>query len=189
MARRLRRSLGVFAFRLGTRAALVRNVVGIFHEPFIEIVANFLTYGTDEVDALNRLIDPLAVEDSSLEFLNADTQEFLVAFLDFLASRFVFWELLFARFLRLLFVERVEVLFFSLFLSCPRHEQRLPGLARAAKVLRILVTHPEKSLHLAEPGVLHHLTIGSTQWTCTFRPQCRFLRSFCFLSHRSPPDV
>jgi len=45
----------------------VANVVGILHQPLVQIVAHSLALCADEVDTLVRLVNPLAVENSALE--------------------------------------------------------------------------------------------------------------------------
>src|SRR5580765_7096048 len=57
--------------RRGACGAEVVHVVRIFDQPLVEVVADLLARGTDEVDALDRLVDPLAVQDPALELLDA----------------------------------------------------------------------------------------------------------------------
>ena len=52
----------------------IANVVGVLHQPLVQIVAHALALCADEVDTLVRLVDPLAVENSALELLDPNTK-------------------------------------------------------------------------------------------------------------------
>src|SRR6185369_15505200 len=90
--------------RRGARGAEVVHVVRVLDQAFVEVVAHLLAGGADEVDALDRLVDALPVEDAALELLDADAEQLLVLALYLAPSRFIFGELFLAVFDRLLLV-------------------------------------------------------------------------------------
>jgi len=81
----------VDALRFGAAAAIVVERSDFFHPPFIEVVADFFALEADEVQAVDALVDLLAVEHSAAKFFDADTEKFFVVFLYFAASGFVTW--------------------------------------------------------------------------------------------------
>jgi len=84
-------------------------------------VADLHALGADEVDALDRLVDALAVQDAPAELLDADAEKVFVLTLDLPPPRFVFRELLFRRGLPVIvLLEDVEPLLALLFLDLLR---------------------------------------------------------------------
>src|SRR5262249_10795492 len=75
------------------RPAEVVDVVGVFDETLIHVVADFLAFGADEIHAFNGLVDAFAIEDPALELFDADTEEVFVLPFDLAAARFVFREI------------------------------------------------------------------------------------------------
>ena len=57
----------------------------------VEIVTDFLAFKADEINSVDALIDFLAVEDPTSEFLDANTQQLFVVLLDLASARFVAW--------------------------------------------------------------------------------------------------
>jgi hypothetical protein len=113
------------------RPAQIADVVGIFHQAVVHVVADLRALGADEIDALDRLVDPLAVQDASAQLLNADSQEVLVLALDLAPAGLVFGKLLFARCDgALVLVEDVEALLGLLLLDLLGHD---PVSSRANK--------------------------------------------------------
>src|SRR5262249_18006614 len=70
----------------------------ILDQAVVDVVADLLAGSADEVDALDRLVDALPVEDASLQLLDANAEELLVLPLDLPPPRLVLRQLLF-RFL------------------------------------------------------------------------------------------
>ena len=60
---------------LRARATQVLRVVRVFDQPVVHVVADLLALDADEVDALDRLVDALAVEDAALQLLDADAEQ------------------------------------------------------------------------------------------------------------------
>src|SRR5262249_61217803 len=58
------------------------HVVVILDQAVVDVVADLLAGGADEVDTLDGLVDPLAVQDPTLQLLDADAEELLVLPLD-----------------------------------------------------------------------------------------------------------
>src|SRR5581483_8224546 len=71
------------------RGAQVVDVVRVFDETVVDVVAHLLARRADEVDALDRLVDALAVEDAPLQLLDADAEQLLVLALDLPAAGLV----------------------------------------------------------------------------------------------------
>src|SRR5208282_110984 len=74
---------------LGACAAQIVLIAGIFAQTVVERVTDFQACAADEVDALDRLVDSLAVENSSAQLLDPDAEQFSVLALDFSPPRFV----------------------------------------------------------------------------------------------------
>ena len=72
-ARLLRRRAG---------GAEVVHVVRILDQAVVDVVADLPARRADEVDALDRLVDALAVEDAAAQLLDADAEQLLVLALD-----------------------------------------------------------------------------------------------------------
>src|SRR5579884_1449826 len=82
-------------------AALVVLIGGILGQAVIERMTDFQALGADEVDALDSLVDALAVEDAAAELFDPDAEQFLVLALDFAAAGFVLGKIrIFARLIR-----------------------------------------------------------------------------------------
>ena len=79
------------AFDLG--AGSTKAVLGsCFLDPsLVEIVRDFLAFKADEINSVDALVDFLAVEDPTAEFLDANTQQLFVVLLDLASARFVAW--------------------------------------------------------------------------------------------------
>src|SRR5262245_30410611 len=75
--------------------AEVVHVVRILDQTIVDVVTDLLARGTDEIDALDGLVDPLAVQDPSLELLDADAEELLVLPLDLATPGLVLRKFLF----------------------------------------------------------------------------------------------
>ena len=152
---------GLLALALGLRAggAQVVDVVRIFDQPLVHVVADLLALGADEVDAFDGLVDALAVEDAALQLLDADAEQVFVLALDLAAAGFVFGEIALLVGLR-----------------CRRRPRRsaVPSWpcpssvfgpyappaasARAFDVAAVLVAHPEEPL-ATEPGEHGHAAL------------------------------
>ena len=65
-------------------------IVGVFLQTVVQRMANFHALDADKVDAFNSLVDPLAVENPSLELFDADTEKVHILALDLTPSCFVF---------------------------------------------------------------------------------------------------
>jgi hypothetical protein len=76
---------------LGFRAAAAQvvRIVWVFDETVIHVVADLLTFCTNEVNALDGLVDAFAVEDSTLELLDSNSKQRFVLTLDLPATNFV----------------------------------------------------------------------------------------------------
>src|ERR1051326_8556171 len=78
---RLRRGLAFAArrdgnaLRLGAGAATIVDVLGILDEAVVHVVTDLFAVDADEVDALDRLVDEFAIEDASLQLLDADAEK------------------------------------------------------------------------------------------------------------------
>src|SRR5262249_14674966 len=75
--------------------AEIVHVVRILDQAVVDVVTDLLARGADEVDALDGLVDPLPVEDATLQLLDADTEQLLVLPLDLPPPRLVLRKLLF----------------------------------------------------------------------------------------------
>src|SRR5437870_11452263 len=80
--------------RVGARAAQVVQVVRVLHQPVVHVVAHLLARRADEIDALDRLVDALAVQDAAAQLLDADAEQLLVLTLDLAAPGLVLGEIL-----------------------------------------------------------------------------------------------
>ena len=67
--------------------------VGFFHPALVEIVADLFALVADEVKTVDALVDLLAIEHATSEFLDADAEEFFVIFLYLAPPRFVTWQI------------------------------------------------------------------------------------------------
>ena len=78
---------------LGFGAGSTKAILGSrFLDPsLVEIVTDFLAFKADEINSVDALIDFLAVEDPTSEFLDANTQQLFVVLLDLASARFVAW--------------------------------------------------------------------------------------------------
>src|SRR2546427_2565544 len=82
--------------RVGARAAQVVQVVRVLHQPVVHVVADLLARRADEVDALDGLVDALAVQDAAAQLLDANAEQLLVLALDLAATGLVLGEVLLA---------------------------------------------------------------------------------------------
>src|SRR5688572_5417630 len=73
--------------------AEIVDVVRVLDEAVVDVVADLPAGGADEVDALDRLVDALAVQDATAQLLDADAEELLVLPLDLPPPRLVLREL------------------------------------------------------------------------------------------------
>jgi hypothetical protein len=64
----------------------------VFLETLVEGMTDLHTSYTNEINSLDRLIDSFAVENSALQFLDTNTEEFLILSLNLASAGFVFWE-------------------------------------------------------------------------------------------------
>ena len=78
---------------LGFGAASAKAILGsCFLDPaLVEIVTDFFAFEADEINSVDALIDFLAVEDPTSEFLDANAQQLFVVLLDLTSARFVAW--------------------------------------------------------------------------------------------------
>ena len=74
--------------------AEVVHVVRVLDQAVVDVVTDLLARGADEVDALDGLVDALAVEDATLQLLDADAEQLFVLPLDLPPSRLVLRKLL-----------------------------------------------------------------------------------------------
>src|ERR1035437_8732712 len=113
---------------LGTCAAQIVLIGGIFAEPVVERVADFQARGADEVDALDGLVDSFAVENSSAQLLDADAEQLAVLALDFSPAGFVLGKVgIFVRFVRHVAERGVLVALGSLALARSAHREIPPA--------------------------------------------------------------
>src|ERR1035437_940483 len=113
---------------LGTCAAQIVLIGGIFAEPVIKRVADFQARGADEVDALDRLVDSFAVENSSAQLLDADAEQLAVLALDFSPAGFVLGKVgIFVRFVPHIAERGVLVALGSLALARSAHREIPPA--------------------------------------------------------------
>src|SRR5262249_15503717 len=70
---------------------------GIFHQAVVDVVTDLRALGTDEIDALDRLVDALAIQDPTAQLLDTDAEQVFVLTFDLAPPRFVLRKLLFAR--------------------------------------------------------------------------------------------
>ena len=68
-----------------------------FHPTFVEVVADFSALEADEIEAVDALVDFLAVEHSSPELIDADAQEIFVVLFYFAPAGFVTWKIFVVR--------------------------------------------------------------------------------------------
>src|SRR6185503_9751789 len=156
---------------LGRRAggAEVVHVVRVLDQSFVEVVAHLLAGGADEVDALDGLVDALAVQDAPLELLDANAEQLFVLALDLPAASLVLRKLFLAVFHGLLFVvedrERLGLRAWLVRFAGPRHGgTSLPYADGSAGTLRVaarLLANPEEPAR-TESGVLDDATLGAT---------------------------
>src|SRR5262249_12474085 len=118
--------------RGGAGGAEVVQVVWVFHQPVVHVVAHLLARRADEVDAFDGLVDALAVQDASAKLLDPDAEELLVLALDLAPPGLVLREILLAVVgLVILRVEEVEATTLALGtvlvrLACPCHRGHVP---------------------------------------------------------------
>src|SRR5208282_4019043 len=109
---------------LGACAAQIVLIGGIFAEPVVERVADFQAYGADEVDALDRLVDSFAIENSSAQLLDPDAEQLAVLSLDFSPAGFVLGKVgIFVRLVRHVAERGVLVALGSLALARSAHRE------------------------------------------------------------------
>src|SRR5262249_11722292 len=114
--------------RRGTGRAEVVHVVRILDETVVDVVADLPAGRADEVDALDRLVDALPVEDPPPQLLDPDAEQLFVLPLDLAAPGLVLRELLFGLVSRVLLVfehrEALRRLAALVALSRTRHARR-----------------------------------------------------------------
>src|SRR5260221_8957846 len=88
-ARRMRRGRRRFSFGrsclgaiLGACGAQILLVLGVFGQAVIEGMADLQAIDADVVDALDSLVDTLAIENAAAQFLDADSEQIGVLTLD-----------------------------------------------------------------------------------------------------------
>src|ERR1039458_9750908 len=109
---------------LGACAAQIVLIGGIFAEPVVERVADFQACGADEVDALDRLVDSFAIENSSAQLLDPDAEHLAVLALDFSPAGFVLGKVgIFVRLVRHIAERGVLVALGSLALARSAHRE------------------------------------------------------------------
>src|SRR5439155_15520181 len=81
---------------LGTGAcgAEVVHVVRVLDETVVDVVTHLPARRADEVDALDGLVDALAVQDPPLQLLDADAEQLLVLALDLAPARLILRQVL-----------------------------------------------------------------------------------------------
>src|SRR5204862_3602159 len=72
----------------------VVQVVRVLDQAVVDVVADLPARRADEVDALDRLVDALTVEDAAAQLLDPDAEQILVLALDLPPSRLVLREVL-----------------------------------------------------------------------------------------------
>src|ERR1700722_6596833 len=88
-------------------------------------MADLHAFGADEIDALDGLVDALAIEDAAAKFLDANAEEVLVLALDFPPAGFVLGEIgLFLVLVNGVGEPRVEILLRVLGLALSRLQTR-----------------------------------------------------------------
>src|SRR3972149_3070052 len=71
-----------YALRFGARAAEVELGLRIFDEPLVEIVAYFLAFHADEINAVDVFVDFFPIEHPAFKFLYPNAQKLFVISLD-----------------------------------------------------------------------------------------------------------
>ena len=91
-------------------------------------MADFFALEADEIEAVDALVDFLAVEHSPSEFIDADPKEILVILLNFASASFVAWKIFVFRFVVGAVVDIIGSAILGLssraFLFCPWHFSR-----------------------------------------------------------------
>ena len=92
---RARRLGGIAAntFSLGAVAAEIILRARLFGPTLIKIMADFLAFVADKIEAVDTFINFFPIQNSALQFLDADAQQFLIALFNFPASGFVTWQI------------------------------------------------------------------------------------------------
>jgi hypothetical protein len=78
----------------------------VFDQSLVEVVGDLLARKTNEIDAVDALIDLLAIEHAPLQFLDPDSQQFLITLLDLEPASLVAGQSLLFGLVVILFVER-----------------------------------------------------------------------------------
>src|ERR1039458_9405546 len=167
---------------LGACAAQIVLIGGIFAEPVVERVADFQACGADEVDALDRLVNSFAIENSSAQLLDPDAEQLAVLALDFSPAGFVLGKVgIFVRLVRHIAERGVLVALGSLALARSAHRESPCRLARASDEAAVLLADQVEAL-AAEAGELGHLALGSATGTDVFLLEAGvFLSGLCLL--------
>ena len=82
---------GFDAFGFGAGAAKVVKRNRFFHPAVIEVVADFLAFETDKIQAVDALVDLLAVEHAAAQLVDANAEQFFVVLLYLAPAGFITW--------------------------------------------------------------------------------------------------
>lgn len=93
------------ALRFGAAATKIILRAGFFGPTLIEVVTDLFALEADEIQAVDAFVDFLAVQHPAPKFLDADAEEFFVAFLDLAPAGFVAWKIFVVYFFGGAFVE------------------------------------------------------------------------------------
>ena len=69
------------------------SVISFFDPALVEIVADLFAFEANKIEAVDALVDFLAVEHPASEFFDANAEKFFVVFLDLASARFVTWKI------------------------------------------------------------------------------------------------
>src|SRR5215469_98780 len=167
---------------LAARAALVVLIVGILGQPVVERMAHLPTTTADEVDALDGLVDPLAIENAAAEFFNADAEQLGILALYLASSGFVLGKVrIFISFVRHIPETCVAVALGSLAFPRSAHRVTPQYSTRTADVAAGLFAHQVETL-APEARELGHLALRAAARTHVLVLQfAAFFRGLCFL--------
>src|SRR5258705_2157658 len=152
--------------QLGACAADVVQIRGIFGQTVVERMADLEASGADKIDALDSLVDSLAVEDSSAQLLDSYPEQFAILAFNLPPAGFVLGKIcVFVRLVRHIAERSVLVTLGRLALARSTHSSRPRSfLARASDKAASFLAYEVEAL-ASEGRQLGHLAVGAAAGT------------------------